>query len=70
MVYKYPCKDCPDRVIGCHSTCQKYVEAKSKHSVTAEAIQKEKSGLDDYGDYAFRVRQKIIKRYGTRRRGD
>ena len=70
MVYKYPCKDCPDRVLGYHSTCQKYVEAKSKHSVTAEAIQKEKSGLDDYGDYAFRVRQKIIKRYGTRRRGD
>lgn len=19
-----PCKDCPDRVIGCHSTCEKY----------------------------------------------
>ena len=21
-----PCKDCPDRYIGCHSTCEKYIE--------------------------------------------
>jgi hypothetical protein len=67
---KYPCKDCTDRVLGCHSTCQKYMEAKAKNSVTSEAIHKEKNGLDDYGDYVFRVQQKIIKRYGTRRRGD
>lgn len=20
-----PCKDCPDRVVGCHSTCEKYI---------------------------------------------
>lgn len=19
-----PCKDCPDRVVGCHSTCERY----------------------------------------------
>lgn len=19
-----PCKDCPDRVVGCHSSCEKY----------------------------------------------
>lgn len=21
-----PCKDCKDRVLGCHSTCQRYLE--------------------------------------------
>ena len=21
-----PCKDCQDRVLGCHSTCEKYIE--------------------------------------------
>lgn len=21
-----PCKDCPDRKTGCHSTCHKYIE--------------------------------------------
>lgn len=20
-----PCKDCPDRVVGCHGTCEKYI---------------------------------------------
>ena len=20
-----PCKDCPDRVLGCHSVCEKYI---------------------------------------------
>ena len=20
-----PCKDCPDRFLGCHSTCEKYI---------------------------------------------
>ena len=23
---KAPCKDCPDRVVGCHGTCTKYQE--------------------------------------------
>lgn len=22
---KPPCKDCPDRYVGCHSTCEKYI---------------------------------------------
>ena len=21
-----PCKDCPDRKLGCHSICEKYIE--------------------------------------------
>jgi hypothetical protein len=24
----YPCKDCEDREVGCHSFCEKYKEAK------------------------------------------
>lgn len=20
-----PCKDCPDRVVGCHATCERYI---------------------------------------------
>lgn len=22
---KAPCKDCADRIVGCHSTCEKYI---------------------------------------------
>ena len=25
------CRYCEDRVVGCHSTCEKYIEAKAKH---------------------------------------
>lgn len=25
------CKDCPDRVVGCHSACDRYILAKQKH---------------------------------------
>ena len=25
------CHYCEDRVVGCHSTCEKYIEAKAKH---------------------------------------
>lgn len=24
---KFPCKNCEDRVLGCHGTCPKYAEA-------------------------------------------
>lgn len=26
----FPCKDCKDRAVGCHSICQKYIAAKEK----------------------------------------
>ena len=25
------CRYCEDRVVGCHSTCEKYISAKTKH---------------------------------------
>lgn len=25
-----PCKDCPDRYVGCHSKCNKYIDYKLK----------------------------------------
>ena len=31
MPLPFPCKNCPDRYIGCHSKCEKYLTAKSNH---------------------------------------
>ena len=28
---KATCKDCPDRAVGCHSSCERYLEAKAEH---------------------------------------
>ena len=40
-----PCKDCPDRKIGCHAKCEKYIafrrerdEYNRKHTVEVEVL--------------------------------
>ena len=37
MKYEYPCKDCEQRADRCHSTCEKYLEAKAAHKEEREA---------------------------------
>ena len=27
---QYPCKDCKDRILGCHAKCKRYLAAKAK----------------------------------------
>ena len=46
---KAPCKDCPDRQVNCHSTCEKYIEYKKEcdrlrqeHIAQSEANQYER----------------------------
>lgn len=36
------CKDCPDRRVGCHSICQRYIEQSEQHKKKREEIQKQK----------------------------
>lgn len=33
-----PCKDCPDRHIGCHSTCDRYTEFCRENQEQKDAI--------------------------------
>lgn len=35
-----PCKDCKDRNVGCHSTCQKYIEFQRINEQEREAIRR------------------------------
>ena len=41
-MYSFPCKDCPDRFVGCHGSCQKYKDAKAKHEQKMAIIKKAK----------------------------
>ncbi len=34
----YPCKNCPDRCLGCHATCEKYKAAKQHHQGLTEHV--------------------------------
>lgn len=40
----FPCKDCPERYIGCHAICKKYKEAQAEN--TKCQIEKYKSKVD------------------------
>lgn len=35
-----PCKGCPDRVVGCHSTCTKYTEYRKQQDAENKAYKK------------------------------
>lgn len=32
------CRDCPDRHMGCHSICEKYIAERSAHKKTGENV--------------------------------
>lgn len=37
MIDKYKtCKDCPDRIMGCHSTCEGYLQRKQHNKKIAD----------------------------------
>lgn len=47
-----PCKDCPDRHLGCHGTCVKYQEYKTKHE---EELAENRQRMDAYIDlYSYK----------------
>lgn len=44
--YPFPCKGCKDRHVGCHSECNKYIEAKRKNE-EIRATQEKESVLNE-----------------------
>ena len=37
------CKDCPDRQIGCHGTCERYIRQRQKAEKEKELIRKNRN---------------------------
>lgn len=61
-----PCKDCPERKVGCHIKCEKYGEF-------TESIKKIKKKIDQQHDdermvenYTINEKYKTLKRQGRR----
>ena len=46
-----PCKDCPDRYVGCHSKCEKYLSFRKKlnehNKKTREELRIQKASYSD-----------------------
>ena len=53
-----PCKDCPDRQIGCHSTCEKYIEFKKEN----DKLRKERFIQNQITQYAIEANDRRYNR--------
>ena len=61
-MYRYPCKDCSERAVGCHSACQKYLVARTEQIKKVQEIVKAKKAEDDMDDYKIRAIEKTKQR--------
>jgi hypothetical protein len=61
---KCPCKDCADRLVGCHSTCEKYKEYKQLLSELPKD-KREDVYLSYFANVIFRERKKKNERNNT-----
>lgn len=57
------CKDCQERHVGCHSTCERYKAQKEKWDAEREEINKQKLLRYDAISRSREVQDKIRKRY-------
>jgi ribosomal protein S4 len=63
---KAPCKDCPDRKVGCHSTCKKYLAFRQERIELNKKIYKQKEA--EYAEFsrymkALKEKQKQSTKY-------
>ena len=47
------CKDCIEREVGCHATCEKYINAKIAWDESRQKINEEKHKISSYESYHF-----------------
>lgn len=55
---KVPCKDCKDRIVGCHSTCEKYISFQNYNN----KIKEKKTLYNNLNDYFVKSNLNMIDR--------
>ena len=53
--------DCPDRTLGCHSTCQKYLEWLEENKKLHDKRQQEATRQADVVAYGVNIHRKLAK---------
>lgn len=53
MMNQSPCRYCQERVVGCHSSCQKYKDYSAENSRLKEEEKKRKIGRGNVTDYQY-----------------
>ena len=52
-----PCRDCPDRVIGCHAKCERHAAWKVEHEKAKEKHQEQLRALDTICRETYRMQR-------------
>ena len=60
---KVPCKDCPNRYVGCHSKCEAYKEFNRHCEEQREKRLKESAELEAKLEYNRKSYRRINKKY-------
>ena len=64
------CRDCEERHSGCHSTCEKYLEAKEQHEQRKEKIEEAKSQYRLVRAYSYDKKNRERKGLNRTRHGN
>ena len=59
---KFPCFKCAERDVGCHSTCQKYLEAKAKQNEAWLERRDAQRAEADFRDFKIVSIEKTMKK--------
>lgn len=58
---KAPCKDCKDRHLGCHDTCEKYLEFKHENETYKNLVREINRERNLHISYLAKEKEKRIK---------
>lgn len=62
----FPCRDCLDRNVGCHSNCEKYLLAAKENDRLLEARRQFDRSYEYHNDVVMKIRYKRIKKRAKR----
>lgn len=64
---KSPCMDCPDRQLGCHSDCEKYIYFQNRHKEEKARISEAKIADGEYWAVRKYSKERAMKARGERK---
>ncbi len=68
-MFHSPCKNCPDRHLGCHSECEKYIAYDILNNIRREAEHRKKHTEDDLFKTSRHSKKKRRRAYADSRGG-
>ena len=56
------CRDCLDRIVGCHGVCQKYLEARSEYERKKDVLYQKINAEKDIDEYKLKTVEAVKRR--------